>query len=227
MGPAAQPGASMAGRVTSVRKTINSVTDQANYTYNADGSTNTVQDYGGTTYTYSYDASGRPTSEDGTSNTYASGAVYDAAGQLTSLNHQKTSGGGAYVRSIQYNNRLQPSVISATLNGSTIQSLGYGYGTGGTNNGDISSITNGMDSTRNQTYTYDYMNRLSSGRDASHWGETYTYDNWGNLLSTQLMSGLSGNNSVSNSEWEQPTVKSDLRFCRRSHARSVWQRLYI
>lgn len=185
----------MMGRVAAVRKTINSVTEQANYTYNADGTPNTVQDFSGTTFTYGYDVSGRPTSlVDGSSNTYASSAVYDAAGQLTSLNHQLTSGGAAYVRSVQYNNRLQPSVISATLNGNTIQSLSYGYGTGGSNNGNVLSITNGMDSTRSQTYTYDNLNRVASGRDTSHWGETYTYDNWGNLYQTTRMSGLSGNN---------------------------------
>ena len=67
------------------------------YTYNADGTMNTeLPDYfGGTTFTDSYDVSGRPTSiVDGSSNTYASSAVYDAAGLLTSLNHKKTSGGG-------------------------------------------------------------------------------------------------------------------------------------
>jgi RHS repeat-associated protein len=184
------------GRVAAIEKTINSVTKTAAYTYNADGSINTVQDYGGTTFTLGYDASGRPTSiADGSSNSYASGAVYDAAGQLTSLNHQLTSSSAAYARSIQYNSRLQPSVISATLNGSTtIQSLTYGYGTGGMNNGDILSIANGLNSGRSQTYSYDYMNRLASGRDASNWGETYTYDNWGNLYQTTPISGLSGNN---------------------------------
>jgi RHS repeat-associated protein len=185
------------GRTSAIRKTINSVTKQTNYTYNADGSVNTVQDFGGTTFTYSYDAAARPTSiVDGSSNTYASGAVYNAAGELTSLNHELTSGGGAYVRSISYNNRLQPSVISATLGGSTIQSLSYGYGTGGTNNGNILFITNGMDSTghRDQTFTYDNLNRLASAHDGTHWGETYSYDNWGNLYQTTQMSGMGGNN---------------------------------
>lgn len=183
------------GRTASIRKTINSVTKQAVYTYNADGSINTVDDYGGTTFTYSYDVSGRPISVvDGSSNSYAGSGVYNAAGQLTSLIHQLTSSGGRYARSIQYNTMLQPSVISATLNGNTIQSLSYGYGTAGTDNGTILSITNGMDSSRSQTYTYDPMNRLASGRDTSHWGETYTYDNWGNLYQTTQMSGLGGNN---------------------------------
>jgi RHS repeat-associated protein len=181
-------------RVTAIENTINSVTKSASYSYNADGSTNTMQDYGGTTFTYSYDVSGRPTSiVDGSSNSYASGALYDAAGQLTSLNHQRTSGGGAYVRAIQYNNRLQPYAISATLNGTTIQSLTYGYGTSGTNNGNILTITNGLNSSRSQTYTYDYMNRLASGQDAGcNWGETYNYDNWGNLYQTTPISGCTG-----------------------------------
>jgi RHS repeat-associated protein len=183
------------GRITSIRKTVNSITEQAGYTYNADGSTNTLTDFAGTVFTYSYDVSGRPTGlVDGASNSYASSGVYNAAGQLTSLNHKLTSTGASYVRSFQFNNRLQPLVISATRNGSNIQSLTYGYGAGGTNNGNILSIANGMDSSRSETFTYDNLNRLASGRDASHWGENYTYDNWSNLYQTQPMSGLAGNN---------------------------------
>ena len=95
------------GRAVAVRKTINSVTTQANYSYNDDGTVNTMQDFAGTTFAYSYDSAMRPTSiVDGSSNIYASSAVYNAAGELTSLNHQLTSGGGAYVRSLSYNNRL-------------------------------------------------------------------------------------------------------------------------
>ena len=68
------------GHTLAIRKTVNSVTKQANYSYNADGTVNTLQDFGGTTFTYSYDSAGRPTSiVDGSSNTYASSAVYNAA----------------------------------------------------------------------------------------------------------------------------------------------------
>jgi RHS repeat-associated protein len=38
------------------------------------------------------------------------------------------------------------------------------------------------------------LNRVASGRDATHWRESYTYDNWGNLYQTQQMTGLRGNN---------------------------------
>lgn len=187
-----------AGNVAAIRKTINSVTKQANYAYNADYTINTAQDFGGTILTYSYNAAGLPTQViDGSGNIYAASAVYNAAGQLNSVNHQLTSGGAAYVRSWQYNSRLQPSVISATLNGSTIQSLSYGYGGSGTNNGNILSITNAMDSTRTQSYSYDNLNRLASGNDGTHWGENYTYDNWGNLYQISRMSGYSGPNNWS------------------------------
>jgi RHS repeat-associated protein len=186
------------GDVKAMRKTINSVTKESDYTYNADGTPNTVTDYGGTVLTYSYDVSGRPTQiSDGSGNTYAASAVYNAAGELTSLNHQLTSMGAAYARSWQYNSRLQPSVISATLNGNPIQGLTYGYGTSGTNNGNVMSITDGMASARSQTFSYDNLNRLQSAHDGSNWGETYTYDNWGNLYQTTRMSGYSGGNNWS------------------------------
>ncbi len=53
----------------------------------------------------------------------------------------------------------------------------------GQNDGNISGVVNGMDSTggRNQSYSYDALNRVVQGGDAAHWGESYTYDNWGNL----------------------------------------------
>lgn len=186
------------GNVTAVRKTVNRVTKEADYTYNADSTTNTVTDFGGTRFTYAYDIAGRPTQvADGLGNTYAASAIYNASGQLTSLNHQLTSGGGRYVRSWQYNSRMQPSIISATLNNNTIQSLSYGYGANGTNNGNIMNIENGMASSRNQTFSYDNLNRLQSAKDTSNWGETYTYDNWGNLYQTTRMNGYSGGNNWS------------------------------
>lgn len=185
------------GNILAVRKTLNSVTRQADYSYYADSTINTATDFGGTTLTYSYNSGGYPTQiVDGSGNAYVSSVIYNAAGQLISANHQLTSTGAAYIRSWQYNNRLQPSAISATLNGTTIQSLTYGYGTGGTNNGDILSITNGMaPMSRSQTYTYDNLNRLASGHDNSNWGETYTYDNWSNLYQVTRMSGYSGGNN--------------------------------
>ncbi len=91
---------------------------------------------------------------------------------------------------MQYNNLLQPSVISATLNGNTIQSMSYGYGISGANNGDISTIVNNLNSAaRTQTFTYDQMDRVASAHDGVNWGESYVYDNWGNLYQNNGISG--------------------------------------
>src|ERR1051326_3448966 len=57
----------------------------------------------------------------------------------------------------------------------------YSYGTTGTNNGNIFTITNLKDSTRTQTFTYDPLNRLLTAGDNGHWANSYTYDPWGNL----------------------------------------------
>ena len=62
----------------------------------------------------------------------------------------------------------------------------YNYGALHQNNGNISSIIDNRDSTRTQTFTYDSLNRLTSGYSTAatgtySWGETYSVDAWGNL----------------------------------------------
>jgi RHS repeat-associated protein len=197
------------GRVAAARKTLNSVTKQANFTYNLDGTVKTLQDFGGTTLTYTYTPVGLQSGvSDQSGNTYAASGAYNAAGQLTSLTHQLTSGSAILQRALGYNSLLEPSTIKATSGGANIQNLTLGYGTPGQNNGNIAGIVNGMDTThgRDQTYAYDTLNRVSQGGDTSHWGEQYGYDAWGNMLSktavrgsgTQFSVTANGNNQLSN-----------------------------
>jgi len=55
----------------------------------------------------------------------------------------------------------------------------------------VYGITNNLDTTRSQTFTYDQLNRIASALTTSNhstspshcWGEAYTVDAWGNLLS--------------------------------------------
>src|SRR5262249_1049476 len=57
------------------------------------------------------------------------------------------------------------------------------------NAGHVYGITNNLDSTRSQTFTFDQLNRISSAQTTSTystspahcWGETYTLDAWANL----------------------------------------------
>jgi hypothetical protein len=59
------------------------------------------------------------------------------------------------------------------------------------NAGHVFSITNNLDTTRSQTFSYDQVNRITGAQSASTfatspshcWGETYGLDAWGNLQS--------------------------------------------
>jgi hypothetical protein len=68
---------------------------------------------------------------------------------------------------------------------------------GNGDNGNVFAITNNKDNTRNQTFTYDALNRLASAENAGtdcnvstlnppqtkYWGNSYGYDAWGNFVS--------------------------------------------
>ena len=74
-------------------------------------------------------------------------------------------------------------------------SLNYDFHLGAGDNGNVFGITNNKDISRNQTFTYDPLNRLTSAQNAGtncaantvngkteYWGNSYGYDAWGNLL---------------------------------------------
>jgi RHS repeat-associated protein len=97
--------------------------------------------------------------------------------------------------SFSFNNRQQPVNMSAATPSATLFSLNYDFHLGNGNNGNVWGITNNKDTTRNQTFTYDALNRLTSAQNAGtdctqatlngkteYWGNSYTYDAWGNLL---------------------------------------------
>ncbi|HXH86717.1 MAG TPA: hypothetical protein VNI35_07805, partial [Nitrospira sp.] len=97
--------------------------------------------------------------------------------------------------SFTYNNRLQPINMSAVSPTQTVFSIGYDFHWQNSDNGNVYAITNFRDSARNQTFAYDALNRLTSAQNAGtdcskltlhppqtqYWGNTYTYDAWGNL----------------------------------------------
>jgi len=74
-------------------------------------------------------------------------------------------------------------------------SIAYDFHAGNGDNGNVFGIANNRDSTRNQTFTYDALNRLTSAQNAgtdctkktannltAYWGNSYGYDAWSNLL---------------------------------------------
>jgi hypothetical protein len=103
------------------------------------------------------------------------------------------------------NPRLQPWRITASTsalpiscadstNKGNIFDIAYDFGLGNGDNGKVLNITNFKDTTRNQSFGYDSVNRLTSAQNAGsdcslptlngktkYWGNSYTYDEWGNL----------------------------------------------
>jgi RHS repeat-associated protein len=147
---------------------------------------------------YSYDAAGRPTSATGSGGiTYALNATYAPHGALASVQN-----GASLVSTYFYNSRLQPCRISVRSSGSApvncadtgnignVVDFTYGFNLGTANNGNVAGIANNRVPDRSQTFVYDELNRIATAQTQATastslqhcWGETFSYDLWGNLL---------------------------------------------
>ena len=99
--------------------------------------------------------------------------------------------------------------MSASAPSQTVFSIGYDFHYGAGNNGNVYGITNYKDNTRNQSFGYDALNRLTSAQNAGtdctalvlqsktkFWGNNYGYDAWGNLLQKTVTKCSAENLSV-------------------------------
>jgi RHS repeat-associated protein len=195
------------GRMSGETRVINpgaplgAVTKNMSYAYNLDGSLKTLTYPSSASVTYTPDSAGRMLSAVDTANgiNYATGATYGPDSGLTGFVSGSTGGFAGIANAFSYNKRLQPINMSATAPNQTVFSIGYdfhvGNGTTGSDNGNVWGITNYKDNTRNQSFAYDPLNRLTSAQNAGtdcnamtvngkteYWGNTYGYDAWGNLL---------------------------------------------
>jgi RHS repeat-associated protein len=89
-----------------------------------------------------------------------------------------------------------------------VLNLNYDFHLGAGDNANVFGIANNKDTTRNQTFTYDVLNRLTSAQNAGtdcsrkvlggnleYWGNTYTYDAWANLTNkTKVPTACAGEN---------------------------------
>jgi RHS repeat-associated protein len=91
--------------------------------------------------------------------------------------------GNGVIEITGFNNRLQVSSIIDSLGSTTLFSKTYAYADGsGHNNGNILTIADTLSGTRNQTFTYDSLNRIVTGAQADNaFNLTYSYDPWGNM----------------------------------------------
>jgi len=162
---------------------------------------------GNRTLTYTYD-SGATYSGTGTAGhlvsvadtangiTFAQSALYAANGSLTGLNMGANGSFTGINVTNSYDKRFQPVSMIASGPSASYLNLTYNFALGANDNGNVYSVTNNSDANRSVTYTYDQLNRLItaqtpntdctltgvSGSITKNWGESFSYDSFGNLL---------------------------------------------
>jgi RHS repeat-associated protein len=183
------------------------VSKTLSYEYNLDGSLSALHYPSTAKVTYAAGTAGLTLSavDSGNNVQYATGATYGPDAGLTGFlsGHSATFAG--ITNAYTYNKRFQPLTMSATAPSQTVYYIGYDFHAGngtagtGTDNGNVFGIINYKDTTHNrdQTFTYDVLNRLTSAQNAGtdcaamtvnaqpktkYWGNSYGYDAWGNLL---------------------------------------------
>jgi RHS repeat-associated protein len=198
------------GRLATETRTLTGANNAAiskniSYTYNLDGSIKTLTYPSGKVITYTPDSAGRMLSaiDSGSGTNYVTGATYDATSALAGFISGNSGTFAGITSAFSYNKRLQPVNMSATAPSQTVYSIGYdfhvGNGTTGSDNGNVFGIYNFRDRSRDQTFTYDALNRLTSAQNAGincttmtvnnkteYWGNSYGYDAWGNLINKAI-----------------------------------------
>ena len=193
------------GRVWSESRTVSGINKNVSTTYNPDGTVWKITYPSNSVVEYKYDNAGRALSVTDDTHTiaYGSSALYAPPGELSSI----SLGSSGIGESNQYNSRLQPLSISATGPHGTIINLSFNYHLGASDNGNLFAITNSKDTTRNEAFTYDTLDRVIQATSGSTWGTAFVYDAWGNLYQTNTVSGT-GTNPMSLSQ----AVSTNNRF---------------
>ena len=174
------------GRVTQLQKTVGGVAYTIGYGYNYASKLTSITYPSGRQITQTLDGIGRLTQIAGSLNsvntTYASAFGYNPAAEVTRFNY----GNGVAVAFTYDSNRLLLQSLAYSEGGTNLFSLSsYGYTQNGGNNGQITSITDAVDSGRSAAYTYDALGRLSTAATQgsagyAQWGLSWTYDRYGN-----------------------------------------------
>jgi RHS repeat-associated protein len=163
----------------------------------------------GRTVNYSYDSVDRPSTAIDSANgiTYATGfkttpgstclanvTCYTPQGTFYALSIGQASSftNGLNLTHI-YNSRLQPQEFKVSSTAGNAIDVTYNFVDPVTtkNAGHVNAITNNLDGTRSQSFTYDQLNRITGALTNSTystspthcWGEAYGVDPWGNLQS--------------------------------------------
>ncbi len=115
--------------------------------------------------------------------------AYNAASQITSMQYLQYAAGPLWLTETrQYNVRLQMTsqTVAPSGGGAALMDLRYNY-SATQNNGRIGSMQD-LVSGETVTYQYDELQRLIAA-SAAGWGNSYTFDGFGNLLSKTVTGG--------------------------------------
>jgi RHS repeat-associated protein len=195
------------GRVTGQHRHTNGIELNASWAYDMNGDLASVTYPSGRTVSYTWDSAGRPSVATDVANGIdyiqgscanglaSNGVCYAPQGSIASANIG-TPGAASVFMAASFNTRLQPNVIQYSNQGINLWGLQYSFvDANNHNNGNVASITNLLDGTRSQQFTYDQVNRVltaetTTGYPANFrcWGESYTYDEWGNLTAIGVAS---------------------------------------
>jgi RHS repeat-associated protein len=181
------------GRVTQEFRAIEaaSVTHYIDYTYNLDSSLAVLQTPPMKQLNYTYNGAGEAVSlVDSTDNiNFALSGTYAPPGELTGATLGSASGFAGFAISNAYNGRLQPITLSAATASATVFSDSFNVHLGAGDNGNVYQVVNNRNNSRNQTFTYDSLNRIATSESGT-WAEQYTTDAWANLTAISPYDGL-------------------------------------
>jgi len=178
-----------AGRSTQKTQTGGGFTLTANYTYDNEGKMLTAQyPSSGPTFTYTYDTLARPiklTDNQATPVDWVKDVLYNAAGRITQMKYTQTTNGSSYYTETRTFSVLQqltrltvPGVLDQEYRFSDTQ-----------NDGRITQRKDWI-SGEEVGYQYDSLNRLISAvTTGPQWGQSFSYDGFGNMLAQTVTKG--------------------------------------
>ncbi len=153
------------GQIVKETKIIDNITYVTEYSYNKNGKLTSMKYPGERVITYNY-SNDRAISILNNAVTVASDITYKPFGGMTDITY-----GNGITGTINYDNQYRITALTA----GTILNYSYTHDY----NGNITGITNNLDTANNKTYTYDVLDSLTEA--IGPWGSlNYTYDGVGN-----------------------------------------------
>ncbi len=155
-------------------KTVDTTDYTTQTTYDALGRTKSLTYPDSETINYTYGTGGNLTGiTDGTT-TYAAYTGYNALGQTGNITY---GNGVTTAYTYETDNNLLSTIVTETSDGTGLLNLSYAYD----NTDNITTLTDNIDSSHTQTFTYDSLDRLTQAQSTAYGTLDYAYDEIGNI----------------------------------------------